>query len=152
MENQTYSDYDILNDAVRTLGGLKITVDQVNDIGKDLARVVGNLRVLMDAVMEKTSKNESKAPESPAEAQSEAQTEAPAESPAEAQTGPHDEKGIIEFPEARSGAAVGAENGGFRKDGPVPGVQEGWDDTVPGGWDGWGDVKAKSETAAGWIE
>ena len=49
-EQTTYSDYDILMDAVETLGNLRLPVNQINEIGAPIARVVGNLTALMEAI------------------------------------------------------------------------------------------------------
>lgn len=52
MEEQTYSDIDILNDAVSGLGKLRIPVDLSEDIGSEISRIWKNLKALLNARVE----------------------------------------------------------------------------------------------------
>ena len=60
MNEQTYSDVDVLFDAVNTLGGLMIPVDKTDELAMPIARVRRNLMFLLDAIREAKNKEEEK--------------------------------------------------------------------------------------------
>lgn len=51
-EEKTYTDYDIIADAVGSIGNLQIRIDQVDTIGAELNRIRNNLIEVLKAKQE----------------------------------------------------------------------------------------------------